>query len=337
LIRLFQPNVRRGTLLAVTGGLLVGLCLVDKDISFVLVIPPLLVAIWRRWADRRMLWIAAVSAMVPTAVYLVALVSAGSLGQWTSQETTGLQRLLGIKKITGFGEGGHPSLLSTLVRQMNPYGLSYLICGLGILAAVYQLRRSDRPDVRLIACVTMAGVITLVYAGLFGTIETQMFYFPAVPALLSLSIAVTSRDRALGTRGIIIRRSVMGLFVLVLLCEGAVWVNFRTTPDAGMTRLVTWFQSHEPHSGVIANTTDVPQLLLQRYGYDTVAAATPQQSRTEHVRFLTILSASVSGNYSTLTSGETRWYESHGRLVYKTSDRSYGEISVYRTKNSAQW
>jgi hypothetical protein len=189
LIHLFQRTVRRPTALALVGGVVAGLSIVDKDIAIAVVVPPLLVAIWRRWADRRALWVATGAAMVPTAIYAVALGVSGSLGLWVSQETFGLQRFLGLRKITGFSQGGHPSLISTLIRQIDLYGLSYLICALGLLAALYLLRRHERPDVRLVACIAIAGALTLVYATLFGTIETQMFYFAAVPSLLSLCVA----------------------------------------------------------------------------------------------------------------------------------------------------
>src|SRR6202020_1534003 len=125
-----------------------GLSIVDKDIAFAVVVPPLLVAIWRRWADRRTLWMAAGAALIPPAIYVLALGVSGSLGLWVSQETFGLQRFLGLRKITGFSQGGHPSLISTLIRQIGLYGLSYVICALGLLAALYLLRRNERADVR---------------------------------------------------------------------------------------------------------------------------------------------------------------------------------------------
>jgi hypothetical protein len=343
LIRLFRPGTRHPRLLAVIGGLAAGLSLVDKDIAIAVVVPPLLVAMWRRWADRRTLGIAVVAAMVPTVIYVVALTMAGSFNIWLSQETSGLQRFLGLKKITGFSEGGHPSLISTLIRQSGLYGLSYLICGLGVLAAIYLLRRDDRPEIRVLATITLAGALTLVYATLFGTIETQMFYFPAVPAFLSLPIAVkVLLDRAQGTplrvkARRILKSVAIGAFAVVLVGEGAVWLDIRTSPDNGMARVVAWFQTHTSSPGVIANDTDVTQLILSRSGYDAVDAGTPRQALDAGVRYVTILSATVDGHYGTLTPAEAAWYEGHGTLAFRVNERSYGLISIYRSDDPSQW
>jgi len=323
---------------AIGEGLILGLAMVDKDIAVVIVIPPLLVAIICRWAYRRTLWTITAATLVPTAIYLIALASVGSLGQWASQETTGLQRLLGIKKVTGFGEGGHPSIVSTLIRQIPLYGVSYGVCALGIGASIYLLVRQRRRDLQLIACITLAGVLTLVYATLFGTIETQMFYFPAIPALIALPVAITV---ALRMRGAVdtrrLRRVALIGFSLVMLGESAIWLDIRSTPDDGLTRLVAWFSSHDHGRGVIADDTDVAWLALDQYGFDAVPAGTPRTSRAEHVRYITLMSGTFDGNYGTLDKTQALWYEKHGTLLYRFAERSYGEVSVYRPKQDALW
>jgi hypothetical protein len=349
LLPLFQKTSRRPIALAALGGFVLGLSLVVKDIAIVVVLPPLLVAIWRHWADRKALSVAAVFSLVPTIIYLLTLASVGALGAWVSQESVGLQRMIGLKKVTGFSEGGHPSLLSTLLRQTTLYGLSYLVCGLGVLAAAFLIRRQNPVGVRVLACITFSAVLTLLYAATFGTIETQMFYFPAIPSLIALPVALAQASGAPLLKGAHVSRSfprkarkfvlrcLIGLLAVILVLEGAICFHIRTVPDNGMQRLVTWFDDRGSGVGVIANDTDVPQLVLAHYGFHTVAAGSPSKSRSEGVQYITILSISVQGNYSTLNRTQAAWYRSHGTLVYRFTERSYGQISVYHTDSSSLW
>lgn len=348
LFRLFNGRPQRPLAVATVGGLILGLSIVDKDIASVVAILPLAVALWRRWADHRLLEVAIGACLTPTVIYLIALTAVGSIGSWFSQETIGLKRLLGVERLTGFGEGHHPSLLAALIRQAPSYGTSYVVCGLGVLAAIYLVIRSERNDWKILGAVTLAGAITMVYATVFGTIETQMFYFPAIPALIALPVACSDLLRGRSVvrtlHGMRRRRSVgvlgtiyIGAVAIVLGVELTTYVGFRTTPDSGMTQLVSWFEKAPRPTGTIANSTDVPELLLARYGYSTVAAGTPTESRLEHVEYLTVLSANVAGGYSTLTTNQTDWYEANGVLAYRTQDRSYGIISVYRTKSVDEW
>jgi hypothetical protein len=150
-----------------------GLSIVVKDLVVVVVVlTPLFVAVARRWTYRGSLWTVACSALVPTRFYLAALATKGSLGERMSQGTFGVQRLLGSKEFTEFDERGHPSLFSTLLRQSTIFGLSYVVCGLEIVMAIYLILLRNSPDVRLIACINIAEVLTLVYATLFGAVET---------------------------------------------------------------------------------------------------------------------------------------------------------------------
>lgn len=334
LLRVFEG--RGGWVRATAGGLLLGLSMVDKDIAVVVTIVPLVIALWLRWADRRLLAYAGLASLAPTGAYLIAVTASGGMGAWLSQETMGVRRMLGIVKITGFGEGGHPSVVSAMLRQAPLYGWSYLVCGLGLLAALYLVLRARVPAVRVVGLVALCGAATLAYAALFGTLETQMFYFPAVPALIAFSVYLAQFVQRGDRRMAVV--AVSCVLALVLLGEGAVQTELRAAPDNGTARLLNWFQQHDrTRRAVIADDTDVPQLVLARYGFRTVAAAAPAVARSEHVRYLTLFSISDTGRYSTLSAAQSAWYRAHGTLVYRFSERSYGVVSVYRTDSSARW
>jgi hypothetical protein len=170
LLHLFHDGLRRPVATAIVGGLVLGLSLVAKDMALAVTVPPLIVALWRRWASRKLLGIATLFSLVPFAIYLCAVSATDHIALWAAEETSGVQRILGLQKTTGYSVGGHPSLLFTLLRESNLYGLSYAVCGLGVLSAVYLLRRSPVTEIRVVATMTMTGALTLVYATFFGTI-----------------------------------------------------------------------------------------------------------------------------------------------------------------------
>jgi hypothetical protein len=46
---------------------------------------------------------------------------------------------------------------------------------------------------------------------------------------------------------------------------------------------------------------------------------------------------SVDGGYGSLDRSQAKFYETHGRLVYRFHDSTYGTIGVYRTDNPSTW
>ncbi len=162
-LRVYQHRTSRPRFVAVAGGLVLGLSLVSKDLAIVLLLMPLGVAAWRRWEVSRSLSLLCLScSLVPYAFYVVLLASIGQFSDFWEQETAGLQRILGIEKSTGFNRPGSPSLVHVLLAQLTGFGVTYLVCGLGLIASI-SILRVGRPDQKLVALVTFGGAITLAY------------------------------------------------------------------------------------------------------------------------------------------------------------------------------
>jgi hypothetical protein len=121
-----------------------------------------------------------------------------------------------------------------------------------------------------------------------------MFYILAISALIALPVEVIRLAHILkpGTATTFIRRAASFL-VLVIAGKGIAWVQLRTVPVDGMQRLVSWLEARKPQAGVIADDTDVPQLVIAQYGLHTVVAGTLAQSRAENVQYITIFLISV--------------------------------------------
>ncbi len=192
---------------------------------------------------------------------------------------------------------------------------------------------------------TIGGAITLAYAALFSTIEEQFLYFLYVPAILSLVVATSiflQRSRGARVDPRTMWSSAPARVAVIVLCafvlyDLGLWINTRTSRDSGLQQAVTWLQHDKGLSGPIANDTTVTTYLEQKSGLRAVAAGQPEQAAAEGVRYVTILSASVDGNYGYLDRTEANYYMTHGWLVFSTHDSTYGDIQIYRTTNPSLW
>ncbi|MGH9095458.1 MAG: ArnT family glycosyltransferase, partial [Acidimicrobiales bacterium] len=354
LVRLCQERAVRPRLVAVTGGLLLGVSLVGKDMAALLVVPPLLVLFWRRWElPRRLSSLALVASVVPFAAYVVALAAVGSLPAFWSQETAGIRRLLGQEKSTGFSKAGSPSLVHTIVVQLTSFGATYVVLGLGVLGAFYVLVRRHDAAARLMSVVTLFGAATIFYALFFGTIEEQFLYFLLVPALLSLAMGGTLlAERVAGAgagrpgtrtwakarlRTRARTRTLLVLLAIVSLYNLGVWAHVRRSPDHGLQRVTAWCQAHDPNPGLIGNDTQVTVYALQHSGLPATLIGAPRAAAAEHIRYLTVLPTETAGNYGALDQAQEKFYEDHGRRVFSFHEATFGDVQIYRTTDPSVW
>ena len=326
----------------IIGGLFLGLAIVDKDVAAILVLVPLVVAIW--WdmgLSRRLVVTALIASLAPYVVYVLGLTAGGYLPSFLFQETLGLRRQLGLVQNTGFNTAGNPSLFGTAINQLAHFWVTYLLSALGILGAAYLVSRTRDYTMRLWAVVTLAGTISLGYSVAFGTVEEQMLYFMYIPAILSLMAALVVFARSTfdsySTANHRFRRGVALAVLLFSVYDFGVWAQIRSTPDNGIQRVVTWFQTHEPNPGVIGNNTEVTQDLLVRMGFQATSMTDPQTAAQQNVRYLIVLSSTLVGNYGSLTKEQAAFFEHYGKLVFDYHENTYGEVSIYQTTNPGIW
>ena len=103
---------------AVGAGLLFGLAVLTKDEATLLTVFPLLVAALLRWGARRVLTLltACITVCVYAAYVAVAAIN-GHIGPWLDAKTSGIQRILGLVRVTGFNHAGTPSIYSVLLGE----------------------------------------------------------------------------------------------------------------------------------------------------------------------------------------------------------------------------
>jgi hypothetical protein len=309
-----------------------------------LVVIPLAVAVLRSWGPRRAAAVALVSSLIPYGLYLGALGRAGQLGVFETQSGHGLRRMLGLEQTTGFNRAGSPSLLHTLLAQLTTFGVTYTLCGVGVISALYLLFRDDRTAVRYLATMTLAGTVTLLYAVTLGTIEEQFFYYLYVPALAVIPIAaalwLSRQADPVGARARV--ATAIGMLVLVVGYGALIAVQVRTTPDNSQQRLAAWFarsaraQRYALEAAPVAADTEATVLVLNRSGIPAILATSPEDARDNHAEYFVELSAEERG-YSALTPSQLAYFTTHGAPVFSVRERTYGTVTVWRTRDPAAW
>jgi len=351
---------RRPYLMGVIGGLVGGLAVVSDDMAIFLVVVPLAVAVWRGWGGERgpLGWALAAS-FLPYGIFTLAVFLDNQITYLWDQQFNGLQRLLGFVQTSGFNQAGSPSLVHRMIVQFDQFGSTYILCVLGAALAVY-LIFTRRPDwirrrsslaqgvatepvdeaTAFLSLVAIAGAVALGYAVLFGTIEEQFLYYLYLPVLLVIPIGVgafVQRKHLHPSRAKVVKVMLAVVLAALVGWDSAVAAQVRSSSDDGMQRVVTWFDQNAPHPGVIGTSDGTTPTLLQTVGFGSTSLTSARVARTDHVRYVIFLSAEQTGDYSTLTSSQVRWFQHHGRLMTSFNESTFGTVSIYKTKNAKLW
>lgn len=339
--RLLAGRVQRRWGAAVAGGLLLGLSIVANDIAVVLVLPPLALAAFGDWGRQRGPVLAALGAsLVPYGIYAAALAGVGQITNFAAQQQLGVERMLGLVRTTGFNRPGGPSLLARMLQEASAFGVTYFLCGLGVLAGLYLLARHPRPQARYLGLVTVSATATIAYALAHGTIEAHFLYYLYVPALAAIPVAFLQWAPTAGR--VPWRRLGVAALVLFVAYDTTVAVHTALTPDNGEQRLAAWLDAGpgRPASGprpLVADDTDVTTLLLAHAGIRATDLTTARQAALSGVRYVTFLSAEEKGGYSNYPPAELAFLRRHGRLVWSFHEPTYGWITLWRTTDPAAW
>jgi hypothetical protein len=333
-----EAPARLATLTAVGAGLLFGLGIVTLELDVIITLLPLAIVFWRNWCiERRLVAITFVVAVVPYLCYLVSLALTHNLSAFFDQDLLGFKRAIGLVRETGFNATNAPSLSSTLISQAPEFGTTYLLAGGAVLCSIHPLLRR-RGDLRLFAVVTLAGALTIAYDALFGTVEEQFLYILVVPATVAVPCAIASSLAAARPLSRRILRPVASLAVALVACYNlGVWIHVRSRPDTGLTAVTSFIKAKVPHRPMVGTNVLVATYAFQHEGIRAVTISTPAQARKKHVRYLTILSAELKGNYGSMTEKNAKWFEQHGHLVFSRSEATYDDVLLYETNDPKAW
>lgn len=240
----------------IVGGLLLGLAVLAKDKSVVIVAVPLLAALVWGLRVPRWRWAATLGfAAVPYGAYLAAVAMSPYWDGFWAFKTNGITRVLGEEQTTGFNAPASPPLVDTLAEQVLTYWPTYLLLALAVPATLYLLIRGSSVQ-RFIGLIAAAAGALLGYALLFGTIEEHFLYYLLLPALVAVVSAVallaqTAHDApARAGRWVV---AVFSVLVFGMAASGA-WTQaqLRTVPDDAYQNAMAWLDDNAGSGDTIA-------------------------------------------------------------------------------------
>jgi len=331
---------------AAAAGVLFGVALLTKDMMAFLTLGPLLILFVARWSlPRRTSALVGGATCLTYLPYPLGVAVTGEWGPFAQQKFGGLKRFLGLLQSTGFHHHGAPSLLSTVVTQLDNFGTTYVIIAAGTVAVVILLLVGDKAH-RLIATWTIGAYALLAYGVVLGTLEEQFFYYLVVPALLAVAVAsalLLTSDVVTGCLHRVLLTVLAALGLLLVAWSGYRWVDTHLKPGDGYQHTLTFIERHvPPHKRLIAATDETGQFLLIDQGYASGPWglwSSVAQLQAYHPAYLVVNPHQVQFDHATTGVALLRWVAHHGQLVYRfrgNSPASDDVLDVYRLRGATR-
>lgn len=249
----------------VLAGLLMGYGVLSKDFFALCSVVPLLAAVvWRKTIRRQDSVAILVPLAVPYLAYMCIVTAEGMLPDWIRAKASGLERLVGLEKSTGFTSEGSPGLLSRLIDNAGHFGSSYILLGLCPLAAVL-ICFSTRPERRLVGLISVTLGFYGLYSAAFGTFEEQYGYGVMIAGVLSSSLLCVE----LLERRPLWRKRVAWVTAVMVLLTSILGLRLETSTDNGFAHVKRWVASNLPADAKVAVTNSTGEFAFahdRRFG-----------------------------------------------------------------------
>lgn len=314
-------------------GVAFGAALLSNEPVAFLTLLPLGVCFLLNWSIPRLS--ALLSGVLACLVYAVYPLMSALDGEWAAfqdQKLTGIYRLIGLERTTGFGRPHGPSFSAAISLDLSQFGTTYALIGLGAVAVCFLLAQRG-PAVRLVGIWGASAYLLQGYSIKFGTNEEQYFYYLivlAIPAnVMAAALIVRSpwlkRPSHLWAHGV-----AAFLLFAILAWSSRAWAVTHSTPDNGYERLSSYLEQHvPPHSRIAAAT--LTSVVLLRYYYDYMSGfwQTPEQVQSHHAQYVVISPGLIAKGYEG-TPALRDWLAHHARLLFAFVGPSSGLLDLYR-------
>ncbi len=338
-----RPRPARATAV----GLLLGLALLTKEITFTAPLAVLLLGVWkgREQGEKGtgepedkgpdVLQVPRLSRFLPVLVagltYGLFPLWALTTGRWdlfVHVKSVSLARLLGLVQLSGWNRPG-VSLADFVLRRLADYGSTYLLLGLGGAAVLWLLltQRHDQAG-RLLAVWGLVLYPFYAFITLVGTGNDQFFYLLLVPAILFVGYA-TDRLWA-ATSGIGKATVVLGLALLLPYNAVRWWVAYGIGQDNGYRQLATYVREHLPADEPLNASGDAIKFEYFFPDRPVTDAATPEEARADGVRYFALAPRDTQSRYGRMTPELAGWIMAEGEQLFAVRGDSYGDIFLYR-------
>ena len=323
----FGRPLRRGWLVEVAAGLLLGTALVTKDMTAVPGLATLVVAVLFR---RTVQWDTAVRvivpALIPYTVYLLAVNEAGQFPAWWAAKTFGIRRMVGLEQTTGFNATPEVHLATRLIAELPRFGTSYLLLALCLPAGVVALT-SGSARRRFIGIIAVCTGCLGAYAVAGGAAEEQFGYYVLVTSVLALAVTVAELvERWPGTRAAV--AATCAAFIAITAFLGA---SARFVVDDGYPQARAWMSAHLPPTASIGVTGVTAEFAFPKYH----VSPSLLELRDNNDRYALTASQPLSQGYGYAAPALLDWLSQHARPVFTTNCPTNGAIVLWELDRPA--
>ncbi|WP_344476163.1 hypothetical protein, partial [Kineococcus aurantiacus] len=342
LVAVVQRERPRGRLLVGTGLAVAACTLCKEPYAFLSVLPSTALFVTGRLARRRDTGTVLGVAVAANLGLLAALAAAGELGDWWTEQGSGLRRLVGLDQHTGYNAPGAQSASSSMTEHLGTFAPSVVLalvgavsCALVLLPLLPRLWRTRRlldDPVRAGRAVTSlwtgCAFAYVGYAFCFGTFEEQNVSMLLAPSatgfgvLVGLVLTRPSRVRVVAT-GLVV-----GVLVGVQLTS---WATVHSRHDDSYVQLKRFLDARVPLDARIAATEETGQFLFG--DHDLSGAHTTAALTSEHVDFVLLSTELVSRGYGTASPELLEALQRRGTLVFTSTGQSLGRLQLWDVRS----
>ena len=330
-------------------GVLGGLALLTNEITFFLIIVPVIFALLERnpLLIRRSIGALGI-ALAFLSLFFVWALELGQGGSFISAQTITLQRLIGTVQTTGLNVPGI-SLLGALERSVTQYSSSYIVLAIGIAALIWCWSRRNNQSGNLLTAWLTASYAFGAYIVAVGTLNEQFFVYllPATivgSVLLVDALIVGCRRRLVGRknrqaryrRGLSWASMIAGIgFAGVFLLSGFSWIANYSGPSDGVPLVDKFIAAHLPACAAI-NASGDPQkysLLLdgRSFAYFSVGSA----ALADGVHYFILAPNDAIERTGNMSPALEAWIKDNGKEIVSFPSQVYKTVQLWYVPSSS--
>jgi O-antigen/teichoic acid export membrane protein len=327
---------RRALFYVSVTGLLGGLALLTNEITFALVIVPMLYAILER--DGPLIRRSAAALAIAGSFALLFLAWAAELGLTASfiniQDST-LKRLIGLVQITGLNVPG-VSLIGSLVHSLSQYSSSYIVLATGLAAFAWCWLRSNSRSGNFLTAWLTASYALGGYIVAAGTLNEQFFVYllPAaiVGTVLFADALISGRGRHRAARlwrvaGIAGCAGVVGL-------SAVSWaVSYVGTQD-GAVRVSQFIAARLPACAAVNSSGDSAKYSYVLGGRSLPSFSVGPAALADGVHYFLLAPNDAVEREDNMTPALASWIMDHGQRIADYPSHLYQTVQLWHVPAS---
>jgi hypothetical protein len=310
-------------------GVVFGFALTTKDMTAIQIVVPLLLAVvWRRTLGPAQTGRVLLGSVLPYAVLVSVVAAQGDLGEWASQKTGGIRRMIGLDQMTGF-HATNVSLVDRLIAELARFGTSYVLLGVCLFAGLGTVFAKSTAR-RLMGLIGVSTGVFGVYAAAAGALEEQFGYYTVVVAVVVSATSIAElRDRRPRLRRPL--AVVASVFVVATLVLG---VSARATVDDTFPQARSWMGTNLPADARVGLTGPVAQLaFLPHEGWGEWPSLT--QLRDNDAQYVLTSSRPLEQGYGDAAPEVLTWITRHARPLFTAHGPTNGDTTVWQIDRPA--